>query len=110
MAVQRNTQRIRKVSRMSAPQLLLFAPRAGAILHRTNCEFGVDCLAPQAVKMGIPIVCEKYLLDRLKAGKDIDHVPYLMEVFTQCHPMLVMMCVRMRRRLDGLALLGHLQS
>ena len=36
----------------------------------------------QAVKMGIPIVSEKYVLARLKAGngKDIDHVPYLMQV------------------------------
>jgi hypothetical protein len=34
----------------------------------------------QAVKMGIPIVSEKYLLARLKAGKEIDHEPYLMTV------------------------------
>jgi hypothetical protein len=60
--------------------------------------------------MGIPIVCEKYLLDRLKAGKEIDHAPYLMEVLTQCAMMLQFSCVRMRRRLDGLALVGHLQS
>jgi len=30
--------------------------------------------------MGIPIVSEKYVLARLKAGKEIDHMPYLMEV------------------------------
>jgi hypothetical protein len=28
--------------------------------------------------MGIPIVSEKYILARLKAGKEVDHTPYLM--------------------------------
>ena len=59
-----------------------FAPRKNDDLRGVTC-----CLMSatergtlQAVKMGIPIVSEKYLLARLKAGKEIDHEPYLMTV------------------------------
>ena len=45
--------------------------------------------------MGIPIVSEKYLLARLKAGKEIDHELYLMTVVVHPRPhidMFVLHC------------------
>ena len=59
-------------------------------------------LGAQAVKMGIPIVSEKYLFDRLKAGTEIDHTPYLMEVVLPQTFFRVLrrfsLALRMRRR------------
>jgi len=67
--------------------------------HQPDIDaYACDLLAEQAVKMGIPIVSEHYLLARLKAGREIGHEPYLMQVWRRRSPPPIRLAVALVSR------------